>query len=417
MASIETNVAFVKELLLSPNISNHQVLQILDLLKNDMAEMFKSSIDKKETTETYRNSKTKKFLNQKIHHYPKETVKLLNKFSEDTALKYATHIWDFDPDSGKENVNRSTFIQSLEKELKDFRFQDILKKNGLTNFYWTIHNFLLEENKGWNTNVWGEHKLKFGWNNKCLIEYFQNNPSEQPANFEIPSQFLPKEYTKEFWKKVDSNKREKEHQTIEIQIEDIVGDKKINGRFLKYFEDYINLFKTEIEFRGNSLHYLIEEEFLSKLNNLEYNIEIKGLKGALIYTCTLQIKQAIQIIVSNLKARPEKLKNIQITGNQISDLGCFEVSITDVGSFSEVPLTYNKLRLVTGQLKNIRNNLRGLCDFSIISSFKDENDELGFYELDYLSIERPEFKKDDEQFIAKKIDNAHGFTYKLKFYV
>ena len=161
----------------------------------------------------------------------------------------------------------------------------------------------------------------------------------------------------------------------------------------------------------------MEEEFLSNLNSLEYNIEIKGLKGALIYTCTLQIKQAIQIIVSNLKARPEKQKHIQIIGAQIAEDGCFEVLITDVGSFSEVPLTYNKLRLVTGQLKDLRNNLRGLCDFSIISSFKDENDELGFYELKYLTIDRPEFKNEEDPFIPVKIDIAPGFTYKLKFYV
>jgi hypothetical protein len=412
MASIETNISFVKDLLSDESITNNQVNLILDLLKIEINQQLEES---KKLADLSNKLNNKIYKTDIIYHYPKETVQLLNKFSEDTTLKYATHIWDFDPDSGKENVNRSTFIQSVEKELKDFKFQDILKKNGLTNFYWTIYNFLLEENKGWNTKAWGEHKLKFGWNNKCLIEYFQNNLSEQPANFEIPSQFLPKEYTKEFWDSFHDKKNKK--QTIEVLEEDIIGDKKINGRFLKYFEDYINLFKTEIEFRGNSFHYLMEEEFSSNLNNLEYNIEIKGLKGALIYTCTLQIKQAIQIIVSNLKARPEKQKHIQIIGTQIVEEGCFEITITDVGSFSEVPLSYNKLKLVTGQLKDLRNNLRGLCDFSILSSFKDKNNELGFYELKYLTIDRPEFKNEEDPFIHVKKDFAPGFTYKLKFYV
>ena len=411
MASIETNIAFVKELLLSPNISKHQTKQILDLLKNDIAEKLKSTEDKKDTTEENVDYKKKKFSNEKIYHYPKETIQLLNKFSEDTTLKYATHIWDYDPESGKENVNRNTFIEGIKKELKDFKFKEILIKNGQSNFYWTIRNFLLEEHKGWNTNAWGRHYLKFGWNNSCLIDFFQNNPTEQPANFEIPSQYLEKEYSKEFLLNIKNG-----NHTIEPTAEDIIGDKKIDGRFLKYFEDYINLFKAEIEFRGNLLHYLIEEEFMDNLNKLEYNIEFKGLKGVSIYTSTLQIKRAIETIVSNLKSRPEKQKNIQIIGTQISEDGSFEVLITDLGSFSNAPLTYDKLCLKSGQLKNLRLYLRGLCDFSIISSFKDEDGELGFYELKYLSVDRPEFNN-DEPYIKVKIDNAPGFTYKLKFYV
>lgn len=412
MSSIETNINFVKELLLSPTISNQQIKQILNLFNSEINDTLKLVT---EQAETKNNPKTNKLDKKRIYHNPKETVGLLNKFSEDTNLKYATHIWDFDPESGKENVDRNKFIQSVEKELKDFKFQEILKKNGLTYFYWTIYNFLLEENKGWNTNTWGEHKLKFGWNNKCLIDYFQNNPTDQPANFEIPSQFLPIEYSQEFW---DSYRNKKnKNQTIDILERDIIGNKKINGRFLKYFEDYINLFKAEIEFRGNMLHYLMEEEFTDKLKGLEYNIEIKGVKGASIYTCTSQIKQAIKIIVSNLKARPEKQKQIQILGHQISEDGSFEILITDVGSFSEASLRYNKLRLEVGQLKAIRNNLRGLCDFSIISSFKDDDNELGYYELKYLTIDRPEFTNEEDPFIPVKIDNALGFTYKLKFYV
>jgi hypothetical protein len=412
MASIETNINFVKELLLSPNISNHQIKQILGLLDGEIKEVFESVKRKSETTS---NPKTKESSSKEIYHNPKETVALLNKFSEDTKLKYTTHMWDFDPESGKESVNRSTFIEGVKKELKDFKFKDILIKNGLTYFYWTIYNFLLGENKGWNTKPWGRHYLQFGWNNICLIDFFQNNPTEQPANFEIPSHYLPKVYTKEFLRTIE-NKKNSKH-TIEPTAEDIIGDKKIDGRFLKYFEDYINLFKSEIEFRGNMLHYLMEEEITDQLNELEYDIEIKGLKGASIYTCTTQIKQAINIIFSNIKARPEKQKKIQILGSQISDDGSFEILITDVGSFSEASLKYNKLRLEVGQLKDIRKNLRGLCDFSIISSFKGENDELGFYELKYLSIDRQEFNSDIEPFIPVKIENAVGFTYKLKFYV
>lgn len=426
MASLETNMDFVKELLNSKSINNEQRNTILDLLKieiNNELKISQSNINVLKKLSIIEN------VSDVIYHYPKETVNLLNKFSQDTTLKYTTHIWDIDSESGKENVDRENFISNIGIEFKDYKFKEILFKNGQNDFYWTIHNFLFEEYKGWNTNVWGEHKLKFGWNNKCLQEFYLSNTKVQPSAFEIPSSFLPKEYTDDFWDKVKLSKqkdeasrklafplKEKNTTPIELFDEDIIGDRKINGRFLKYFEDYINLFKNEIEFRGNSLLYLVEDEF-SKLNKLEYDVEIKGLKGTIIYTSTSRIKQAIEIIVSNLKARTEKQKSIQIIGNYLEEDGCFELSIIDKGSHSEAFLSNKKIGLNgMGQMKSIRDNLRGLCDFSIISNFKNEKGELDSYEIKYLSIQRPEFKKEDLQFVAKKTAVAEGFTYKMKFY-
>ena len=94
------------------------------------------------------------------------------------------------------------------------------------------------------------------------------------------------------------------------------------------------------------------------------------------------------------------------------------ISITDLGSYSNSRLDNPKLTFQEnkGQMKLIRDNLISLCDFSIVSKF-EENGELILLELDYLNKDRPEFKDVENQFIIKKISEAFGFTYKIKFYV
>jgi len=422
MSRLETNMKFVKDFLkLVENDRERET--IIELFNVEVKREFKKLSNKIELSNKPAN---KLHDSEVICHYPKETVNLLNKFSEDTKLKYSVHIWDRDQSTGEENVDRVNFQKNIWEEFNKYDFQEILFKNGLNNFYWTIRNFLFEENRGWDTKAWGEHKLQFGWNNKCLMDYYQSEPSVQPASFVVPSEYLPKKYTDEFWKKVTVQKNEDDlkrehnpnHKLVihEPNEEDVLGPKKIEGRILKYFEDYINLFKNEIEFRGNSLYYFVKDEF-ANLNSLEYNVEITGLKGAIIYTCTARIKEVIKIIVSNIKARPEKEKSIQVIGTHNSEAGYFEISIIDVGSYSNSPLSSKKIGLEgMGQMESLRNNLRGLCDFSIISVFKNENGEEGNYEVEYLSTERPEFTKKDEQFVPKPIERAPGFTYKLKFY-
>jgi hypothetical protein len=44
-----------------------------------------------------------------VIHDPKKTIWLLNKFTEDTYLKYTTHIWDRNKDTSKETVDRNYF--------------------------------------------------------------------------------------------------------------------------------------------------------------------------------------------------------------------------------------------------------------------------------------------------------------------
>lgn len=313
-------------------------------------------------------------------HYPKTTVELLNRFTEDTNLKYTTHIWDKEIETGEEVINRETFAEDIHREFYNIYSFKTLENIGVKPLYNTIWNFVVGPNKF----GWGRYKLSFGWHNKELIDYYLLSDENSPLSFIVPDKYLP--------------------------------DKKIKGKTLKYFEDFVNIFKSEIEFRGNELYNLLNRKFDF---GFEYKIEIaETLKGKSIYTYTAGIEYALDLIANNIKQRSKKDKHIQITSEYNAKGKYIVISITDLGSYSNSRLDNPKLTFQEnkGQMKLIRDNLISLCDFSIVSKF-EENGELIPLELDYLNKDRPEFKDVENQFIIKKISEAFGFTYKIKFYV
>ena len=435
MASIETNMKFVKELLNSEGISQNERQIILGLVEK---ELIQGSLElKSKLQECTKKSaliqpiydKKSKSRMEIIRHEPKVMVELLSKFSEDTSIKYTTHRWDSDK-SGNENINREEFQEKIKIEFDNFGFAR-LKEIGLDEFYWTIRNFLFEPYDGndFQKIGWGVHKIKFSWKNSDLIDYYKTNKERQPKSFPIPEACLPIKYLDSFWER----RRKKKDLIIENpMVSDSIKDKereesfiipddkekvriKIKGEFVKYFEDYIKLFKDEIEFRSN-LASFFKREF-GNLNMLEYKIEYEGLEGVQIFTCTSQVEEALKIIAGNIKSRPEKKKHIIIKGVHNSDEGYFELKIEDVGSFSNAALKNKKICLKNiGQIIDIRDQLISLCDFSIESKFKDKDGVINPYEIQYLSSERTEFNSMEEPYILKSLDNAIGFTYKLKFY-
>ena len=79
MASIEKNMRFVKELLTSKSITNEQKNTIIDLLKIEINNELKKSHS---NINLLKKLSKKEYVSDIIYHYPKETVGLLNKFSE-----------------------------------------------------------------------------------------------------------------------------------------------------------------------------------------------------------------------------------------------------------------------------------------------------------------------------------------------
>lgn len=316
-----------------------------------------------------------------IIHKPIKTVELLNKFTEDTKLKYTTHIWDKDSVTREGVINRKYFAEGIKKEFyREYSFRS-LENIGLKSLYNIIWGFTVGPNK----YGWGRYKLNFGWYNKDLIAYYLSSNENNPFNYVIPKDYLP--------------------------------DKKIKGKTLKYFEDFVEIFKSEIEFRSNELFNILNKKFDF---GFEYNLEIsETIKGKSLYTYTQGVENALDLIASNIKHRSDKNKHIQISSEYNVKSKYLEISITDFGSYSNSRVDNPKLTFKEnkGQMKSIRDNLISLCDFSIISNF-EKDDKLIPLELEYLNKNRPEINEDEEQFIIRA-DNvkANGFTYKLKFYV
>jgi len=408
MASIQTNIKFVKDLLNSEKVSKDERSIILELLSKELLNYEKQL---ENDLVSSKDDLIKDLLkgDNLIHHTPQRTVELLMYFTKDNALKRTVHDWDIS--NNVESTGRSKFQSKIKVDFESFGFDELKDVPNLKSLYNMIWRFLFPTNFGW-----GEDELNFGWGREELIEFYLDNPKTQPGDFEIPIEYLPKKRTK------DSLQRERDlkfrkGEKFELQKGDVIN-KKINGRFLKFFSDYINEFKSKIEFRGNNLLFMLEDEF-EKLNSLEWDVQFEGLKGKAPYTDTGKIQQVVSMIASNIQQRPNKEKTIKIHGIQNTADNFFEIRIEDVGSFSDAHIySHDKLQLKNkkGQIYQMRDKLVGLCDFSIESRFKDmENVEKGML-IKYLCHDRVDFNSDKEPFLMSEVKSPVGFTYILRFY-
>lgn len=312
-----------------------------------------------------------------LTHDPRFVLSLLNKFTESTILKYSTHFWDREAE--RQVVKRDTFFTDLKDDIyKRYPFAKLEQINA--DLYWKILNFtVVKSDLGW-----GNHHLKIGWHNPELIDYYTVNRDKQPTEFQVPAALLPK--------------------------------RPVEGKTLQYFEDFVDVFKNEIEFRGNNFYFLIKGLCDTHLG-YDYNVTIEGLKGMNFYTDTQKIADAIEIIILNLKGSERSIYPIvAINGYYDSVKNTFKVTIEHVGSFCHKHLTDDKLMLKNkGQLLTIRNKLISLCDWSIISVFRVDNQ----YEprcLTYLSVDRLSFEE-KEPYVVSNAPKARGFMHEFIFYL
>ena len=189
--------------------------------------------------------------------------------------------------------------------------------------------------------------------------------------------------------------------------------------------DVVDLFKKEIEFRSNdfyiSIQYLISEElsgFRVDPNTL------KTLKSFCVYANTEKILKAIKTIfkmINSIEKEKEENgieanKSIQIrtefhdTDNQ----KFYTLEILHVNSFCQKPSTHPKLSGKKGDLAKVIKDLKGRCDFSIISVFGEENNRV-FAKLDYLYPGCHDLDYDVNT--TTNVIDPGGFVYWFKFYV
>lgn len=458
MASVKTNIDFVNKLLATKGLSGRQRFNILTLFKKEMIEYEKSieNFDEELSQKDEAISKNPNVKNNdKLHHYPSSVLNLLKLFTTNDVFKYTTHSWDRKQD-GTEVVDRKTFASLLKEEFGKEDFSQ-LKELGLEDLYWTIYNYLFfnyELGNPYNNIGWAKNYdprltkgLKYGWGCTKLIQYYSNFQNNF-LDFEVEKIYRPVEYSKEFYDKLKNTKAEKrevktstgnfekieltmkivdkirpEEQTQKPQptADDIESVIPIDELSFRYFEDFVTIFKKQIEFRGNDFHNLILSEF-SKQDRLDSKLELDGLKGLDIYTDTSRIKKAIEKIARNtVSSSRDKGKEIKITSSFSSDNSYVTIDINHIGSYSNAHIDSNpklNFREKAGDIWQIRDYLLSLCDFSIISTFKDKDGVEKPMEIKYLSKERSVVDEQEEQFkLVELAEKPAGFTYRLKFYL
>lgn len=324
---------------------------------------------------------------KKKKHDPEKVVNWLKLFTTNTHIKYSTHIWD----ENKYETYES-FISGLNSDFKDYNFNDLQYYND--NLYWEkIYPFLFQKDltkiqkEGKKSFGWGQYKIKIGWQYPDTLKdwselYFDNkgSQSKKPMEMELSDNILP------------SN--------------------NIKGKKAKYFEDIVNIFKEEIEFRDNSLY--IEVKILIKQELPNYEITgIETLKGRTFYTNTQNVIDAIRKIFKMIKDRSES-NNIKI--NAIKKDKELIIEILHINSFSYKEIDHPKLQLEggSGNLAPLRNKLISLCDFAIESKFRDTKGEINDFRIEYL------YKGVDENNWSPRIkiintEKAEGFKFILSF--
>ena len=330
-------------------------------------------------------------------HNPKKITDFLNNFRENTDLKWSSHIWE----SKEKYSSINDFIIGLNNDRKTYLFNDLFNYN--LDLYNLIRYFLFDPKSkiidevpeyGWpNLN-----EVKIGWQtpNNLLIDWCKENYDEHinSLNFKFPMEFhLPKKLTPK---------------------------NKINGKFISTFEDIVNLFKNEIQFRDDYLY----DEIKKKVSTIiDFNVELDdNLKGVHLYTYTRGFIMAVGRIFEMFK-KNELFKDVRIYSEFKQD--CFIIKINQIGSFPTKRIQERNLKsFIGGDLNIIIGNVFSLCDYSIISKFKDENGNEINGELVLLSEKTKgnrEKNKLKSLFTTPELISAEGkvdgFMHQFKFYL
>ncbi|MGL2986419.1 hypothetical protein ACSVH5_02385 [Flavobacterium sp. RSSA_27] len=343
--------------------------------------------DSEGTTKPSGSSKNSKY------HNPKIISVFLKNFRENTNLKFSTHIWD----SIEKYADIDTFIIGLEADKKNFKFSNLFNHNA--DLYNLINYFLYKPKQeivdgipkyGWpNLN-----EIKIGWQfpGSLLIDWCRKNYDNQldSSNFKFPMQFsLP---------------------------QNLKPKKRIGGITISTFENVVNVFKNEIEFRDNYLY----EEIEKKRNMIipDFKVEsFESLKGIQFYTYTRGVTLAIGRIFEMFK-KNEIAKTITINATLHDNI--FTLTITQNDSFPTKKIDLNNLKnFIGGDTNDIIKNVFSLCDYSIISKFKIINGEEKMGEFKILFNDAEYDLKSlisNPEFITIE-DNVEGFTHQFKFYL
>jgi hypothetical protein len=331
------------------------------------------------------------------YHNPQKVLGWLQLFTQnDSDIKFSTHLWD---DLGRyETINE--FFSKINENWKYHKFS-ILPNYNHNLYYEKVYPFLFQrdltrlekdpnEKKefGWGR---GDQLIKIGWQYPNIIKEWCANHFDEKTNKKTP-----------FEMEVPNN---------------VLPSRKIHGIPIKYFEDVVEVFKKEIEFRDNDLYYRIKRLVKKRLS--EFNIDenaLKSLKGHSFFTNTEYVEKSIDRILYHISKRTEN-PEVKIYGSITMDKNYFVLEIVHKGSFSDKLLNNNKIQLNKDSgdmLYILRRTLQSLCDYAIESRFREiESGELVSYRIHYLynGVEEQNW----QPFKEKMDKGAEGFKHILNF--
>lgn len=176
------------------------------------------------------------------------------------------------------------------------------------------------------------------------------------------------------------------------------------------FEADIEDFRNSIRFRTGRLARLFNDTYISEFPSLQ--IDLPSSLGLVdMYTHTGAIRNALQLMLRSMTEYQEASKRVVVAfvEERIDDnLLKSTLSITHVGSFPGHALSRDVLRLKEGNggtFGTIREELSGLCNWSVITKWPDQNAAIRWRIL----------REETEPEISHA-RLADGFTHSLTFY-
>ena len=368
------------------NLSRAQVRKRNSLLARDFLSKRK---EKRNTVANDNSSPTPTIENASLEkcekHEPNKIVAFLHQFTDNKtlALKYTSHSWDKRPDTGDyPYASFEEFKKEYLKILESPEGHPLDEIRQLCNHLWQIiRNFLVNDEPGY---PWSQYKLKIGYN-RYLEDWMNKHPGNQP--FSMPISSFP----------------------LSVQPKNL-----IEGKTLVYFSEVVDIFKRCIEFRDNDLFFSVMNIFKeSPDHKLDMKL-LNTLRGRSMYTDTEQVNDALKIIAGNIFHRstfPELKISCKLISTNVGE--AVQLKILQVGSFSDKDVNDSKILALDGDgdLARIKTKLSNLCDFSVESRFRI-NEELKHCRINYLSSVDPLPCRVEE--IGGK--ECEGFTYILTFY-
>ena len=337
-----------------------EVVKSLSSIKEEMKE-YKGKSTNKELIKLLDATFLKYYnvISNKIHS-PKILSEILGEFRYDSELfMFITHPWD--GVKYQNNTNYEQFISDIKKKWDNFneKLFDMYPEIGAK-----IYNFLLSKSPSWLTYQLENKEIKLGWNSEELRKWISANPDRKPQEYPLP-----------------------------LEIENI------HGETISTFNDLVEIFKNEIEFRDGVLRNIFDL-IEKKYDDLEFKYLNEFENDYTIYTDVYWLKDALEIILKSIQDRKNNSNKVSISSFDESDK--LIISILHKNSYADKSITDPKFD-GGGTIQNILKKLTNICDWSIESRFKD-----GYRRINYLSI------NNNEKIV--EISPLDGFKHILTFY-